>query len=122
MRVRKPGEITDSEKAVLKLELRAGCRNIGRNSIYSPPGQKVSMHKREHFGLCHDCGHFSFTCTQYKVRLAACERYEGMLLPLSEDEPITECSNYYTKGEEDAHDYSKNAWLIDPDEGKVGFV
>lgn len=122
MMVRKPHELSEEDKALLKIELRAGCRNIGRSSIYSPPGQRVSMHKRESFGLCHDCGNFAFSCTQYRVKLAACERFENFLIPLNEGDPVVECSNYYTRGEEDAHDYSKNAWLLDPRERKVGMI
>lgn len=122
MRVRKPGELTDQEKAILKEQLRAGCRNIGANSIYNAPGKQVRMHPRENFGLCHDCGHFCFAATQYRIRVAACEQREGFLIPLYEDDPILECSSYYQRGEQDAHDYSKNAWLLDPAEKKVGII
>jgi len=122
MKVRKPGELTDNEKRSLKEEIRAGCRNMGTNTIYSAPGQRVGMHAKASFGLCADCGHFGFVATQYKIKYAVCERYEGCLFPLSEDEPVTECSSYYTKGEQDAHDYSKNAWLLDPPDKKVGMI
>ena len=118
VKVRKPGQLTDQEKAILKEQLRAGCRNIGANSIYNAPG----MHPRENFGLCHDCGHFCFAATQYRIRVAACEQREGFLIPLYEDDPILECSSYYQRGEQDAHDYSKNAWLLDPAEKKVGII
>ncbi len=121
MNIRKPGHLTDDEKASLKEELRAGCRNMGSNSIFSPPGKKVAMFLRASFGLCQDCGHFNFVATQYKIKTAACDQHDFIMIPLSEDEPVTECSSYYTKGERDAHDYSKNAWLLDPPDPKVGF-
>jgi hypothetical protein len=121
MKVRKPGEMTDDAKAALKEELRAGCRNMGTNTIYSAPGQRVGMYPRASFGLCADCGHFGFTATQYKIKLAVCEQHDYVMIGLSEDEPIVECSAYYTKGEQDAHDYSKNAWLLDPPEKEMGF-
>ena len=122
MRVRKPGELTDTEKNTLKIEIRAGCRNMGANSIYLAPGQKVRIHDRESFGLCADCGHFGFMATQYKIKMAVCERADNFLIRLSEDEPIVECTSYYTRDEQDAHDYSKNAWLLDPAEKKVGII
>lgn len=122
VRVRKPGELTDIEKAALKHELRAGCRNMGVNSIYSAPGQRLRLFDRTAFGLCADCGHFCFAATQYKIRIAACEQREGFLIGLFEDQPIIECSSYYQRGEQDAHDFSKNAWLLDPDEKKVGII
>lgn len=122
MRVRKPGEVTDSEKHILKTEIRAGCRNMGVNSIYTSVAHRAKMYNRSSFGLCHDCGHFAFTATQYKIKFALCERYESALFRLSESEPVIECSAYYQKGEQDAHDFSKNAWLLDPDEQKVGMI
>jgi hypothetical protein len=122
MKVRKPGQLTDTEKANLKIEIRAGCRNMGVNSMYSSVAHRVRIYNRKSFGLCHNCGHFGFASTQYKIRYAVCERYEGMLMGLTESEPIIECSGYYQKGEQDAHDYSKNAWLIDTDEPKVGII
>ncbi len=121
MNIRKPGELTDVEKVALKEELRAGCRNMGSNSIYNPPGKKVAMFIRASFGLCADCGHFNFIATQYKIRRAVCDQHDFVVVKLSEDEPVAECSSYYTRGEQDAHDYSKNAWLIDPPDAKVGF-
>jgi hypothetical protein len=122
MKVRKPGELTDNEKLNLKVEIRAGCRNMGVNTMYSPPGQRVGMHPRDSFGLCADCGHFAFAATQYTIKWALCEQHEKMLFKLSENDPVIECSAYYTKGEQDAHDYSKNAWLLDPDGNKVGLI
>lgn len=123
MIIRKPGQLTDSEKANLKTELRAGCRNMGAYSIYSPPGKRVGMFPRASFGLCADCGHFGFIATHYKIRLAVCNQHDYVLIRLSEDEPVTECSAYYTKDEQDAHDYSKNAWLLDPEgERKAGMI
>jgi len=122
VKVRKPGELADQEKLALKIEIRAGCRNMGVHTMYSAPGQRIGMHPRESFGLCSDCGHFAFACTQYTIKWALCERYESMLFRLAENEPVVECSAYYTKGEQDAHDYSKNAWLLDPDTKKVGLI
>lgn len=121
MKIRKPGELTDDAKRTLKEELRAGCRNMGVNTIYSVPGKRVSMHSKELFGLCRDCGHFKFTATQYAIKIAMCDEDEGVKFPLSEDDPVIECSSYYVRGEQDAHDFSKNAWLLDPPEGKLGF-
>jgi hypothetical protein len=122
MKVLKPGQLTDQEKVMLKAEIRAGCRNMGVNDIYQAPGQKIRMTNRESFGLCYDCGHFGFTATQYKIKFAMCERIDGQVLRLSENEPITECSAYYQADEQDASDYSKNAWLLDPEpEAKAGF-
>lgn len=123
MNVRKPGQLTDTEKLNLKLELKAGCRNLGQNSVYSPPGQKVAMFARVSFGLCYDCGHFNFIATQYKIKVAMCDQHDHMAIKLNEDEPVTECSSYYTHGEQDANDYSKNAWLLDPEvTKKVGII
>ncbi len=122
MNIRKPGELTDDEKKTLKEEMRAGCRNMGSGSIYSAPGQRVGMFPKANFGLCGDCGHFSFIATQYRIRMAICDQYdETFIIRLSEHEPVSECSSYYTKGEQDAHDYSRNAWLLDPARGKAGF-
>ena len=122
MKITKPGQLTDLEKLALKEQLRAGCRNIGCNTIYSPPGQKVGMFVRSAFGLCADCGHFNFIATQYKILRAVCDQHDFVVVRLSEHEPITECSSYYTRGEQDAHDYSKNAWLLDPPERKMGMI
>lgn len=123
MIIRKPGQLADAEKADLKKELRAGCRNMGTWSIYTPPGKKVGMFIRASFGLCADCGHFNFIATQYKIKVAICDQHDHMAIRLSENEPVTECSSYYTKDEQDAHDYSKNAWLLDPEETKkVGII
>jgi hypothetical protein len=122
MKVRKPGQLTDDEKGVLKQQLLAGCRNIGAMSVYNAPGQRAVMYDRSSFGLCADCGHFKFTATQYRVLIAMCDETDGIRIPLSEDDPVTDCSSYYKRGEQDAHDYSKNAWLLDMDETKeVGF-
>jgi hypothetical protein len=118
----KPGEMTDIEKAGLKEQIRAGCRNMGTNSMYTPPGQKVGMFIRTSFGLCADCGHFNFIATQYKILRAVCDQHDFVVVRLAEDQPVTECSSYYTKGEQDAHDYSKNAWILDPESKKVGMI
>jgi len=123
MKVRKPGHLTDEEKKALKEELRAGCRNVGSGSIYAAPGQRVGMFPKATFGLCGDCGHFSFIASQFRIKMAVCDQYdETFVIRLSQHDPVSECSNYYTKGEQDAHDYSKNAWLLDPPEGKMGFL
>ena len=124
MIIRKPGELTDDEKKALREELRAGCRNMGSGSIYSAPGQRVGMFPKANFGLCADCGHFSLIATQYRIKLAVCDQYdETFVIRLSEHEPVSECSSYYTKGEQDAHDYSKNAWILDPETKiKVGLI
>jgi hypothetical protein len=124
MKVTKPGEITDDSKKVLKEELRSGCMSLRCSSVYHAPGQRVGMFPKANFGLCGDCGHFSFIATQYRIRMAVCDQYdETFVIRLSEDEPITECSSYYTKGEQDAHDYSKNAWLLDFEtKKKVGII
>jgi hypothetical protein len=123
MRVTKPGELTDLEKASLKEQLRAGCISIGCDTVYSAPGQRVGMFIRSAFGLCADCGHFNFICTQYKILRAVCDQHDFVVVKLSEDEPITECSSYYTRGQQVAHDYSKNAWLLDPEtKKKVGLI
>jgi hypothetical protein len=122
MKARKPGELTDGEKNRLKEEIRAGCRNIGVNSIYISVSHRAKLYDRSSFGLCATCGHFNFTATQYKIKFALCERHEGHIFRLTESEPVVECSSYYKKGEQDAHDFSKNAWLLDPDERKVGII
>jgi hypothetical protein len=124
MKVTKPGEITDDSKKVLKEELRAGCMSLRCQSMYHAPGQRVGMFPKSNFGLCGDCGHFSFIATQYRIMLAVCDQYdESFVMRLSEDEPVSECSSYYTKGEQDAHDFSKNAWLLDPEtKKKVGII
>jgi hypothetical protein len=124
MKITKPGEITDDNKKALKEELRSGCMSLRCNSMYHAPGQRVGMFPKDNFGLCGDCGHLSFIATQYRIRLAVCDQYDesGFMIRLSEDEPVTECSSYYTKGEQDAHDYSKNAWLLDPPDRKVGII
>jgi hypothetical protein len=124
MKVQKPGELSDERKKSLREELRAGCRNMGSGSIYTAPGQKVGMFPKANFGLCSDCGHFSFIATQYRIKMAVCDQYdESFVIRLSEDDPVTECSNYFTKGEQDAHDYSKNAWILDPEtKEKVGII
>jgi hypothetical protein len=123
MIIRKPGELTDPEKKTLKEEMLAGCRNIGTYSLYVSVSHRAKIYNREPFGLCKDCGHFAFTATQYKVKHALCERHERMIFRLTENEPVVECSSYYKRGEQDAHDFSKNAWLIDPEEKKkVGLI
>ena len=124
MIIRKPGELEDHDKRVLKEEMRAGCRNIGSGTIYSAPGQRVGMFPKSTFGLCNDCGHFSFIASQFKIRMAACDQYSEVgIIFLSQDDPVSECSSYYTKGEQDAHDYSKNAWLLDPEtKAKAGII
>ena len=122
MKVQKPGEQSDGDKAILKQELRAGCRNMGTDTIYSVPGNRVPIHSKTSFGLCADCGHFAFTATQFKIKIAACEQHEHVMVPLSENEPVVECSSYYMKNEQDAHDYSKNAWILDPADKKVGLI
>jgi len=125
MRVIRPGELTDDHRKTLKEELRSGCMNLRCNSIYNAPGQRVGMFSKGNFGLCGDCGHLSFIATQYRIKLAVCDQYDeaGFMIHLSEDDPVSECSNYYTKGEQDAHDYSRNAWLLDPEtKKKVGLI
>jgi hypothetical protein len=124
MIITKPGEQTDESKKALKEELRSGCMSLRCNSIYNAPGQKVGMFSKRNFGLCSDCGHFSFIATQYRIKMAVCDQYdESFVIRLSEHEPVSECSNYYTKGEQDAHDYSRNAWLLDLDtKKKVGLI
>jgi hypothetical protein len=52
-----------------------------------------------------------------------CDEREGIPFGLSADDPVVECSSYYQAGEQDAHDYSKNAWLLDPEVNqKVGLI
>jgi hypothetical protein len=95
---------------------------MGVYSMYSSVSHRVRIYDRASFGLCGDCGHFAFTATQYKIKFAMCERHDGFLFGLTEREPVVECSAYYQKGEQDAHDYSKNAWLLDPAQRKVGLI
>jgi hypothetical protein len=123
--ITRPGEVTDDNKRVLKEELRSGCMSMRCRTMYHPPGQRVGMFPKVNFGLCGDCGHFSFVATQYRIKFAVCDQYDeaGFMIRLSEDDPVSECSSYYTKGEQDANDYAKNAWLLDPEvRKKVGMI
>jgi hypothetical protein len=43
------------------------------------------------------------------------------MMPLTDADPITECTEYDKRGVMDIHDMKQIAWLIDPPKREVGF-
>lgn len=72
----------------------------------------------ERFGICSSCKHMQYARTQFTIRKAFCYNLE---IILSEQAPITECTNYNKKGEMTLQMMMEIAHIIEIPKNRLGF-
>jgi hypothetical protein len=83
-------------------------------------------HRFAEFGLCGRCKDFKYRKTKLMNGQVWCDAYQqsspkSSLMQPNNRDPITECSDFYPKGQLDLAQMNKIAMYIDPKQRKMGF-
>jgi hypothetical protein len=74
------------------------------------------------YGICSTCKFFRVKRTQYGRRVCWCgEDWETCRIPPNVIDPITECADYYPKGQPTLHEMMNMYWKVDKVKRRIGF-
>lgn len=73
---------------------------------------------KTNYGICGSCTLIGLIKTAYAVKMARCNRFK---IPLSDADPVKECSEHSPVGQLSLYDMGQIAWIIEPPKIIRGF-